>query len=192
MSAEGQNILNLFRQTRQVCEQVSLLLQTADEQMKKADWKPDKSLAVSDMSYSVLSPTQWIPIAAFRYYFNQKYRNLIACVSVLLCDHFDEKYTLKEPVVTGLCFDYGKGHEETIYEYWYARYFGYLSNNKPLELNGEPFEFDNRNVDQDHKGNFEKGVLFALPLISLKNGQDVKLRVTDRLLGLLKDGTLSH
>lgn len=186
MSAEGQNIINLFRQARQVCEHVSLLLQTTDEQMKKAGWKTTNSTSLSDFSYSLFNSRQWIPFVVFRFYFNQKCQNLVGCISVLLTDHFEERYAIKEPIVTAIRFDYQKGTKvEVEYEYWYARYFGYLSQKRQLEANGEVIEFDNRKLEEDLQVNFEKGVMFAVPLVSLKNAQDIRSQVTDKLLSLL-------
>jgi hypothetical protein len=186
MSADGPNIIRAFRQVRQVCEQVSLLLQTADEQMKKAEWKTRNSTALSETTTSILNPRQWIPCSVFRFYFNQKKQNLIACISVLLTDHFEDRYALNEPVVAAMYFDYGKGRKvENDWEYWYARYFGYLSQSRHFEPNGEAVEFDNKKLEADLQVNFEIGVLFAIPLVSLKNGQDIKLQVTDKLLSLL-------
>jgi hypothetical protein len=127
MGTDGENIANAFRQCRQVCQQVSLLLRTADEQMKKANWVTAKnSYAIADFSYSLFNPRQWIPTNLFRFYFNDKFPNLIACISVLITDHYDERYTITEPIVTGLRFDYGNERHnlEMMYEYWYSRYFG--------------------------------------------------------------------
>jgi hypothetical protein len=187
MSDDGENILSIFRQARQVCEQVSLLLRTADEQMKKADWKNDNSTALSDLSYSINNPRQWIPTAVYSFYCNQKYPHYLACVSIMLSDQSDERYKIKEPIVTALIFDYGMAGEkfDWHYDYWYARYFGYLSKIKHLESNGQLIEFDNKKLEPDLSVRFEKGTMFAIPLVSLRNAQDVKSQITDKLLNLL-------
>jgi hypothetical protein len=68
VSNEGENILKLVRQMRQLCEQISLLLRTVDEQMTKADWNSETNTAIADSSSSILNPAYWIPIVIFRFY----------------------------------------------------------------------------------------------------------------------------
>ena len=187
MSSDGENILKLFRQARQVCEQVSLLLRTADEQMLKEGWKSEGNNAISDISYSLLNPSQWIPIVAFRFYKHKNYSNRLSYISVLMCDHFDRRYTIEEPFVTAGFFDYGIAEVKDDWEYWYARYYGYLSKDHSLRADGKTFRFDKKMLSTDVQGKFEKGIIFALPLTSILNARDVGLQVTDRLLGLLKE-----
>ena len=188
MSNDGENILKLFKQTRQVCEQVSLLLRTADEQMIKADWKSEGNYAISDLSYTILNPAQWIPIVVFRFYKHKEFPNRLAYVSVLLDDHWNRRYTIKEPFVTAGFFDYGKAEVEDNWEYSYARYYGYLSKDHNLKADGQPFQFDRTMLPTDLQGEFENGKVFALPLISIANAKDVESQVTDKLLSLLRDG----
>ena len=172
MNNDGENILKLFRQARQVCEQVSLLLRTADEQMLKADWKSEGNNSISDISYSLLNPSQWIPIVAFRFYKHKHYPNLLSYVSALLCDHFYGEYTLKEPYVTAGFFNYGKTEVKDNWEYWYARFYGILSKDHNLRADGQTFKFDKAMLpaeilgkfEKGTQGRFEKGTLFAVPL----------------------------
>jgi hypothetical protein len=187
MSTDGQNVLQLFRQAREVCEQVSLLLKNADEFMRKAGWETDNSNSLSDFSYSLQNPRQWIPTSVFSFYYNKKFPANLACISVILCDHFDDRFKLTEPIVVAYRFDYiAKGEKvHCDYEYWYARYFGFLSIHQELEANSQLVKFDNRPLEQDLSVNFEKGTMFAVPLVSLKNAQDVKKHVADKLLSLL-------
>ena len=116
----------------------------------------------------------------------------MAYVSLLLDDHFSGKYTIKEPLLTAGFFDYGTKPEED-WDYHYLRYFGYLSKPHHLEPNGEIFQFKIEMLPPNIVGPitkekaFENGEVFALPLTSIKNAEDLKAKVTDRLLNRLNE-----
>jgi hypothetical protein len=186
MSNDGENILKLFKQIRQIFEQVSLLLRTVDEQMIKADWKSMGNYALSDLSYSILEPASWIPIMVYRYYKHKESPNRLAYVSVLLDNHWDRKYTIKEPLLTAGFLDFEK--DEVFWENWYARFFGYLSEIHDLRADGQPFQFENTKLPSDIQGKFRNGKVFAIPLISITNAKDVESKVTVKLLNLLRNG----
>ncbi len=188
MNNDGENILKMFKQIRQIFEQVSLLLRTVDEQMIKADWKSMGNYALSDLSYSILEPASWIPIMVYRYYKHKEFPNRLAYVSVLLDNHWYRKYTIKEPLLTAGFLDYGR--DEVVWENHYARYYGYLSEIHDLKADGQFFQFDNTMLPSDVQGKFKNGKIFALPLISITNAKDVESKVTIKLLNLLRNGNL--
>jgi hypothetical protein len=185
MSNNGENILKSVKQMRQLCEQISLLLRTADEQMTKADWSSEGNTAIADSSSSILNPTYWIPIAVFRFYRHKNHTNRLAYVSVLLDDHWERKYTIEEPLITAGFFDYGTAKVSDDYEYWYARCYGYLSKDRNLKADGQPFRFDKMMLSLDHRGDFEGGEVFAVPLVSIANANDVESQITNKLLNLI-------
>ena len=187
MSNDGENVLKLVRQMRRLCEQVAMLLRTADEQMAKADWSTESNYALSELSYSILNPTQWIPINAFRFYRHKDYPNRLAYVSALLDDHWDRGYTIKEPLMTAGFLDYGQAKISDD-ENWYARYYGHLSKDHDLRADGQPFSFDKTMLPPDLQGKYESGKVFAVPLVSITNSDDVKSQITSKLLNLLKEG----
>jgi hypothetical protein len=185
LSDEGENILKLIKQTRQFFEQVSLLLRHADENMTKEGWNPESNYALSEMSYNIMNPSQWLPIMISRFYKNKDHPNLLAYVSVLLDDHWERKYTITEPLVTAGLFNYVSPVADN-WDYFYARYFGYLSKSNNLKADGKPFYFDNQTLSPGIQGKFQRGSLFAVPLTSIKGPTDVEL-VTKKLLELLKE-----
>lgn len=185
MSNEGQNILKLVKQARKLCEQVAMLLRTADEQMSKSDWNPESNSALSDLSYSILNPTAWIPIIAFRFYRHEDYPNRLAYVSALLDDHWYREYTIAEPLVTAGFLDSGQT-EFSDTENWYARYYGHLSKHHNLKADGQPFRFDRAMLPPNLQGKFENGMVFAVPLVSITSADDVGSLITSKLLSLLK------
>jgi hypothetical protein len=164
-----------------------MLLRTADEQMAKADWSTESNYALSELSYSILNPTQWIPINAFRFYRHKDYPNRLAYVSALLDDHWDRGYTIKEPLVTAGFLDYGQAKISDD-QNWYARYYGHLSKDHALKADGQPFGFDKAMLPTNLQGKFESGKVFAVPLVSITNANDVESQITGKLLNLLKDG----
>lgn len=186
MSNDGANVLKLVKQVRQLCEQISLLLLTADKQMTKTGWNTTSNYALADFSYSIHYPSWWIPIFAFRYYKHRDYSNRLAYVSVLLDDHPDGEYTIKEPLVAAGFFDYGKTEADS-WENWYARYYGHLSRKYNLQSDGQPFHFDAKMVPPNVLGKFQNGQVFAVPLVSITDEKDVKLQITDKLLKILED-----
>ena len=186
MSDDGQNILKLVKQMRKLCQQVAMLLRTSDEQMSKADWNTESNYALSDLSYSILNPTAWIPIVVHRFYRHKDYPNRLAYVSALLDDHWDGAYTIAEPVVTAGVLDSGQT-EMADTENWYARYYGHLSRHHNLKADGQPFRFNRAMLPPNLQGKFENGTIFAVPLVSITGADDVGSLITGKLLSLLKD-----
>jgi len=181
MSNDGPNILQLFQQTRKICEDVALLLRTQEEQMSSKGWETDRSTAVCDSSSSIHNPWGWIPINAFRFYVNDKHPNVLAFISVLLDDHWDNLYSIKEPIITAGFFDYGNKKWDT-FDYSFSRVYGYLFKKHNWEPNGELFSFDRSMLSSNHRGDFINGKVFALPLVSIKNEKQIETKITDKLL----------
>jgi hypothetical protein len=191
MSTDGENILKVIKQTRSICEQISLLLRTIDEQMKKAGWNSEGNTAIVESSLSILQPLQWMPSDVFRFYRNENCPNRLAYVSVLLDDDKWKEYTIKEPLITAGFFDYGQtkvGQQGDNWLYWYARYYGYLAKEKGLNPDGHPFHFDPRTARTgDDWGKFESAEVFALPLTTITSSHDAKSKITDKLLELVNE-----
>lgn len=185
MSDDGKNVLKLVKRMRELCQQVSLLLLTADEQMAKAEWISRKQ-AILKISGSIEEPEDWIPTQVFRNYDNKEYPHRLAYVSVLLDDP-SKKYTITEPLVIAAFFDYrDRKLSDDDWAYWDSRVFEYLSQDQDLKANGQPFEFNRTMLTADRQGNIESGKFFAVPLTSIKNAEDVVSQITVRLINLLK------
>ncbi len=186
MESDGENILQLVKQMRTLCGQISLLLRTSDKLMRKGGWDKDSNYVLATMSYSVETPSQWIPFYFFRFYRNEVCLNRLAFVSVLIADHYDGDYTIKEPLLTGGFFDYGKKNvTDDNWDNWLAQYYGRLAQEYNLQPNGEPFSFETLKLPKTIRGKFEKGKVFAAPLTSFTNEKDVELKITNKLLTLL-------
>jgi len=186
MSGNGELILKLFNQVRQVCEQVALLLQTADDLMSKSNWKSETNTALHNLSWSILNPAQWIPTVVFRFYKHKDYPKRLAFVSVLLDNDWEKYYTIKEPYVTAGFFDFGEAEANLQGDYWYSQYFGYMLHDPKLKPDGQPFSFGNEKLEKD-VGRFRSGTVFGVPLVSLTNPSDVESKITSKLLNLIKN-----
>jgi hypothetical protein len=190
MSIDGTNILKMVQQTRNFCDQIATLLKTANVQMKKHSWE-SMNTAITETSQSINYPTQWIATAAFQFYKNKNYPNRLLYISVIFDNDVDEEYTIEEPIVTAGSLDYGNGQvEENLGNevWWYSRLYGYLQK-YPDQKNGDDgYSFDKKTARLlDPQGHFESGELFAVPLVLLRNDKDIKMKITDRLLGLLPE-----
>ena len=185
MNNDGANIVELFQQTRKICEQIGLLLITQEAQMNEKNWKTDRSTAVSDMSYSINNPSMWIPIVAFRFYQNEKCPNMLAFVSILLDNHWYDEYSITEPLITAGFFDYGEEKVNGDWEYRFARIYGYLSKEYNVTPDSEPFSFNRSMLDSRYNWRFQNGKVFALPLVSIENDKDIKSKITNKLLKLV-------
>jgi hypothetical protein len=190
LSTDGENILHLVKQMRRLCEEMSLLLRAADENMLAEGWGTETKYALSQISYSIEKPNYWVPIMLYRYYKNENCPNRLAYICILLDDHWDRKYTLKEPLLTAGFFDYGSSQVGNNWDFWYFRYFGYLSKDHNLRPDGQVFQFERGTVPASIQGRFEElfenGEVFAVPLTSIKNSEQIKTEVTDKLLNRLK------
>lgn len=187
MSNNGEVILKLFNQVRQVCEQVSSLLQTADDMMTKADCKSEGNNALYAFSYSIMNPSQWIPTVAFRFYRHKDYPKRLAFISVLLDNDWEGYYTIKEPYVTAGFLNFGEAEASLQSDYWFSQYFGYLLQDFKLKPDGQPFPFENEKLRDNLKGRFKSGTVFGVPLVSITNANDIESQIISKLLNLLKN-----
>jgi hypothetical protein len=185
---ENDDIVNAFRETRRLCVQISQLLLSAERLLKKHNWSnaTNQNYGLNDLSWSVEKPTQWLPIYAFRFFKNTTNSKILAFVSVLMDDHFDKEYTLKESVVTAGFFEYNQDVKEN-WEYKYARYYGYLAaipeNN--LRPDQQPFRFVNDKLPDAIKGDFVYGKIFAVRLSDMKDEKALETKVIKPLLNML-------
>lgn len=187
MSTNGETILKLFTQLREVCGHISLLLQTTDEQMSKAGFRSEGNTAIDGISWAIYNPRQWIPTTAFRFYRHANYPKRLAFVSVLLDSHVDMVYVIKEPYVTAGVLDFGDLDISLQGNYWYSRYFGYLLKNPELNPDGKPLSFDNDKLEKEFQGGFKSGKVFGVPLVSITKPSEIKSNIVTKLINIFKE-----
>ncbi len=187
MTNDGQNILECFQKTRKICREVGLLLQSQEAQMKEKEWNARSNTSVAEGSNHINYPGYWIPIAVFRLYKNKQKPSKLVFSSVLFDNHWEKEYLIEEPLITAGFFDYGNKSVDEDFEYSFTRIYGCLHKKYNWKHNGETFSFDRTMLPSNHKGNFVSGKVFALPLVSIKNDNDVKDTITNKLLQLLEN-----
>jgi hypothetical protein len=189
MSNKENSFLKLFSQVKQIFQQTSLLLLTADEQMKKANWRSEGNYATEGYSYSIFNPAQWLTSVAFRFYKHKNYPHHLVFISVLLDNDYEGYYTIQEPYVTAGILDFGEAEASLkgdYADYWYSRYFGYLLKDDKAKPDGKVYEFENEKLDKDI-GRFKSARIFAVPLKLITNSSEVESKIVNPLLLLLKD-----
>jgi hypothetical protein len=94
------------RQVRTLMVEISKLLAAADSLMGTAGWEPRfGSTSLSGGATSILSPRNWIPYRAFRFYRHEERPTVAPCISVIL-DQQWPKQNVTEPLVCGLVLEY--------------------------------------------------------------------------------------
>lgn len=176
---EGGDILKAFQQMRDLCEDVALLLSTADTFVKDFGWEPySGNTAVANTSGSLLAPRWWVPWGAFRFYTHQERKHLVAYVCVLF-DHPDERDRMKVPLVTAGLFDWGEGNRAGDWTYGQARC--HLFNNGRRD-DGVPVECGREENAEKGRG-FLRMRSVALPLAGIGDANALKERIVDMIFG---------
>jgi hypothetical protein len=190
MSEDGENILKFVKEIRKLCNKISLLLVTIDEQMGSKGWEKagvkNKNTAIADSSASVETPERWFPETIFRFYINTKYPNILVFVSILLDDiEYWAKYPveIKEPLITAGYFDNGINNKVDTWEYNYAKLYGYMENRID---DGRVYESkENWQEDWDDECTFQSYKCFGIPLISMTNASEIEFKIIKPLVELI-------
>lgn len=184
MSNEGEEISKLFKTARQICDQIGLLLRTADEQMLKNDFKSESNTALEGISYSILNSSQWVPTYAFRYYRHKDNPKLLAFISVLMDDDVVERhYSVKEPYVTAGILSFNKSNVPLSGNYWLAKYFGYMLKNSQAIADGTVYQSE---PYTEGDLTLKYAEVFAQPLTKIKNANDIQDLIIKNLINLFR------
>ena len=177
--SDNESIATLLREMRTFHQQISLLLLQADKLMKDNGWQAERSVAKSG-SNSVEQPERWMPGLIFRYYRSERHKRLLGFISVILL-HPDHDDPLHKPLISAGWYEYDNAAKE-----WWPD-FGALH-----VWAGEENDLDSGALavldlvadgwsERDRQGAV-KAVSFALPLLAIRNTQDLKEKIVDRLL----------
>ena len=133
MIKDGKKILEMMKYNRILCEEISLLFRTTDEQMKEKGWEAYNNVVTYDMSKKYFEPKKWFPNYLFRFYIKSEAKHILAYISILLDDDIENEYEEKmmEPLITAGFFDFGEDNEVTKdnWKPWYAKWYGYYREN---------------------------------------------------------------
>lgn len=181
MSDQGESILTAVRQVRGLHEDISLLLRTADTAMGEQDWTNAKNdgTALFDMSWSIDRPKQWMPWEVFRFYCHDGRPTVLASISVLLDDGEDR---LREPVVSGACFDFGKPLSTASYPNWIG---GIFKSSVDHEAGGQWLEVTHERLGKGWNFPFRQAWCFAYPLVTVTSEEVLREQIVGHLLSHL-------
>lgn len=171
MSQKGKNIIATFREMREFCGQVSLLLKTCDSIMLKSGWKwPQTKNAAVTGSTAIDGSDYWIPYCMFRYYKHGKKDNILSFIAVLL--DIDGN-AISEPIITSGWFEF-TGDKMGSWDYSYC--CNHIHHLQPL-FDGSWFEAENpqKGWKKQHKVAYFKSM--ALPIEDIKNSEELEEKI---------------
>lgn len=120
----GESIVLGFRELRKFCNQLSLLLRTADGLMGEAGWIPiPRSTVVGSGSGGIEFPDWWLPADFSRFYRHDSQRHLLTYVAAIVNDHPNDPggVVVTKSLISSGWFDYGVGNESKPWEYKFCR-----------------------------------------------------------------------
>jgi hypothetical protein len=183
----GKNVVDGFRQLRQFCKDVALLLNEANKMMEQGGWKriSKRTKAVETFDHLDL-PEYWLPDAFFCFYEHAKRRNLLPYIAIHVDDLWGDPDYIREPIISAGWLDYGVGKEagtEWGKDYWLSYLHLWMSNRTD---DGTRYTGDVRKLSEDE--DFSSGVTattFAHPLDVIKSSEELRKEIVKPLLKLL-------
>jgi hypothetical protein len=186
MSLEGTNIVSLISEVRNLCEQVAMLLGTADQIVKKENWKSaNGSTVTGGNSASINNPRAWVPEFLCRFYVNENFSQLLFYLAVILDNREKDKdYPPKssgkfdEPIITAGYYDYGDKKVEK-WDLWQCRLHVYSDD---PDYNGEIFTtIPKETISSVKDRNFKQLISLAIPLINVIDSSYLEVKIIDPL-----------
>ncbi|MCA9295448.1 MAG: hypothetical protein KC983_03005 [Phycisphaerales bacterium] len=116
MNIDGQNMTTVFRQARDLCSEMGLLLTTAESQMSEGGWVASSRAAAAGGSQSLDQPRKWIPEYVHRYFTNPQHPHLLAFIAIVI-EHGARDAVLPEPLLVFGWFECKDTVDETTW--WY-------------------------------------------------------------------------
>lgn len=196
MSESGKNIVDGFRVLRKFCNDVSLMLTTANGLMREGGWtRVSKRTPAVETRGDLDDPNCWLPDAFFCFYEHDQIPHLLAFVAI----HVDDLQTqdpslVTEAVVSAGCLDYGagtnaKGDWGKDYSACYSHLWvknrvddGTVFSGDAVELYG----WDDTSVGA------VKVTTFAHPLDEITSSQTLKQKIVQPLLAAISKEASDH
>ena len=197
MSPEGTNIVSLISEVRNLCEQVAMLLGTADQIVKKENWKSaNGSTVTGGNSASINNPRAWVPEFLCRFYVNENFSQFLLYLAVILDNreknkHYAPKNSGKfdEAIITAGYYDYGDKKVEG-WDHWRCRWHVYSDD---PDYDGEIFTTIPKDPIFSVKDrNFKQLISLAIPLIDVKDSSDLEVKIIDPLFQHMKTNIIKR
>lgn len=187
----GPNTLAAIRQVRGLMEQVSKMLVNADEIMKAVGWLPRLgNTAIVNGSYTVGTPTGWMPYEIFRFYRHAKdptLQSVVPCITVHL-DGDNRGKSITEPLVCAIAYEYESAESiptgAPLYNTdWWHLAIDSRTDDGSLILVNPATQWPTDELSQRIK----RMQSFARPLVGICDGAALQAQIVKPLLDILKE-----
>ena len=186
MGETGKNIVDGFRTLRKFCNEVSIMLKTADGMMEDANWMPISNKTL-DTTSVISNPDWWMPYELFRYYQHDEFPHLLPYIAINLDDPLKDEndIVINEALVSAGMIDYGSGNNYQDFEYWFCRAHLFMEDR---EDNGKLFFIDNPHQEWEDKEwvGAIKVTTFAHPLDTITNSDILKSKIVQPLIDAIQ------
>jgi hypothetical protein len=175
----GNELLLSMRQLACFYRDISVLLKTGEAALEKAGWQSMGNTAIANRSSSIGSPDYWAPYYLFRFFSSNRYKTLLAFVSVIL-DLPEEPRRITEPLVSAGWMDLGKEKMDSdAWEYSHATLHCWM----PDRRDDGTFISVNPQKDWPDDG-YDISFLSTLaqPLVAVSNSQSLEEKIIKPLL----------
>ena len=186
MRSDGKNITDLMFEIRKLCEQVAMLLGSADQIVKKEKWiSANGSTVTGGNSASINRPRAWFPEYFCRFYENENLPSFLYFISVILDNrensgHYAAKNVgqFSEPIITSGYYDYGE-NKVGKWDHWRCRWHVYSDD---PDYKGEIFTtIPKEPLFSGNEKNFKQLNSLAIPLMYINNSNDLQSKLIDPL-----------
>jgi hypothetical protein len=181
MREDSKTLVAIMRQLRILCEEICLLLGTADNLMNEEGWKAKGNINVfANLKYTLAAPRCWIPQDYYRFYENDGFVHILPFVAVIL-DDWGKESAVNESLLTAGWFDYGSGNQVgTRWSYYFQRWHLKMPGRRD---NGQ-LVTENANAWPKESLPFARVSTLAVPLTSIADANELK----SKIIGLVTQG----
>jgi len=177
MDEKGKKIMDVLKYIQQFFSEIAQVIIKIDDSMEKSGWKPEYGTTVTrDCSHSLDNPEQWLPYWNYRVYLKEKNSNLRKIVS--FC--YDSEHVDQPIIIAGLVEVKNKEFFREWKDYWSLWHLWIEDKNKSKKYDGTIYS----RFDSDYMNHVKKARLFAYNLIDIKNENDIKNKISDKLIEL--------
>ena len=169
--------MDVIKYMEQFFREVAQVIQKIDEDMKKEGWEHlYRSTVTAGLSKDLGQPDQWLPYWNFRIYSKNRKSNLIKAVSI--CYDSDK---VEQPIIIAGLVEYKKPRNDWN-DYWAFWYLWLEDENKSKKLDGTVYQL--KSSDKDYKEMVKRAKAFAYNIVDIKNEDDIKTKISNKLIEL--------
>jgi hypothetical protein len=182
MEAKGKKIMDVLETVQQFFSEIAQVLKKIDDEMENKGWTSLYSDTTAGRSSSLEHPDVWLPFVNFRVYSKTKKSNQKKIISI--CYSPQE---LNQPIIIAGLVEYKKNSWKQVYDYWVLWISWIYDRNGEKKLNGriyQKFTYDPTSKEPDYTHLFKKRKLFAYNLTDITNENDIKTKISDKLIEL--------